>query len=473
MTHRIPLPLLDRLAPRLGIPGAAALILLVAAADYATGYEVRLSILYLAPIALATWTAGIATGAAAAALASVCWLFSFRSEHFYSHQVYYFWEAVAMLGGFLAVVLLLARLRRGLSQADERFARVLEEIQAAAYVIDEQRGELLYANPEMTRLIKSVTTAGVRQFETELQPEPASADAGAMPVAGGFAANTLRNLHSGRWYLMQAGGIPWGSRSGVKLKVLTDITPQKTADALRQKHLEALHQTARLSTLAEIASTLAHEINQPLMVIATYTDACQRLLERPDHDRAEVVAALGKCRIQASRAAGIIERLRDFIRQRQHRPEPCDANAIATEAADMMHSSLAEARLSLDLQLDSPAPQLVADRTLLIQVLVNLLSNAIDATQDAPAEARPLVLTVAEAGADQVVFSVADGGSGLGPKQVGNLFVPFFTTKAEGLGLGLAISRSVAEAHGGRLWAEPNPGGGTVFHLAIPARRQS
>lgn len=473
MTHRIPLPLLDRLAPPLAIPGAAALILLIAIADYSTGYEVRLSILYLAPIALATWTAGIATGAAAAALASVCWLFSFRSEHFYSHQVYYFWEAVAMLGGFLAVVLLLARLRRALSQADERFARVLEEIQAAAYVIDEQRGELLYANPEMTRLIKSVTTAGVRQFETELQREPAGTESESVPMAGSFAANTLRNLHSGRWYLMQAGGIPWGSRSGVKLKVLTDITPQKTADALRQKHLEALHQTARLSTLAEIASTLAHEINQPLMVIATYTDACQRLLELPDHDRAEVVAALGKCRIQASRAAGIIERLRDFIRQRQHRPEPCDANAIATEAADMMRARLAEARLSLDLQVGSPAPQLVADRTLLIQVLVNLLSNAIDAMRDAPAEARRLALAVAGAGADQVVFSVADSGSGLDRKQVDNLFVPFFTTKAEGLGLGLAICRSVAEAHGGRLWAEPNPGGGTVFHLAIPARRQS
>jgi C4-dicarboxylate-specific signal transduction histidine kinase len=471
MTYRIQLLLLDRLGPRLGMLGAGALILLVVVADYATGYEVRLSILYLAPIALATWTAGAAAGVVAAAFASLCWLFSFRSEHFYAHQVYYFWEAVVMLGGFLAVVLLLARLRRALREADERFARVLEEMQAAAYVIDEQRGELLYANPEMARLINTATTASVRRFEAGLEGEPAAAEAGSTEVAGAFAANTVRHGDSGRWYLMQAGGIPWGSRSGVKLKVLTDITQQKTAEAMRQKHLEVLHQSARLSTLAEIASTLAHEINQPLMVIATYTDACQRLMAMPGYDHAEVVAALGKCRAQASRAARIIERLRDFIRQRQHRPEPCDANAIASEAAEMMHGQLAEARLALDLILASPAPRLVADRTLLIQVLVNLLGNAIDAMQGISAEARRISLTVSASGTDEVLFSVADCGVGLDETRAANLFVPFFTSKPDGLGLGLAICRSVAEAHGGRLWAQTNPPGGTVFHLAIPLRQ--
>lgn len=450
--------------------GAAALIVFVAAADYATGYEVRLSLLYLAPIALATWTAGVAAGVAAAALASLCWLFSFRSEHFYAQQIYYFWEAVVMLGGFLAVVLLLARLRRALSQAEERFARILEEMQAASYVIDEQRGELLYANPEMARLIKTATTAGVRQFEAELEREPAAAESGPVQAAGGFAANTVRNSQSGRWYLMQAGGIPWGSRSGVKLKVLTDITQEKSAEAMRQKHLAVLHQSARLSTLAEIASTLAHEINQPLMVIATYTDACQRLMAMPDHDPAEVAAALGKCHTQATRAAGIIERLRDFIRQRQHRPESCDANAIASEAAEMMRGPLAEARLVLDLIQSSPPPLLVADRTLLVQVLVNLLSNAIDAMEGISAETRRISLVVSASGTDEVLFSVADCGVGLDENRVANLFVPFFTTKPNGLGLGLAICRSVAEAHGGRLWAHANPPGGTVFQLAIPMR---
>jgi signal transduction histidine kinase len=139
----------------------------------------------------------------------------------------------------------------------------------------------------------------------------------------------------------------------------------------------------------------------------------------------------------------------------------------------MMRSSLAEARLNLDLQLGNPPPRLVADRTLLIQVLVNLLSNAIDAMQDTPADARRLTLAVADDGTDRVIYSVADRGAGLDLKQVDNLFVPFFTTKAEGLGLGLAICRSVAEAHEGRLWAVPNTGGGTVFHLAIPAGGQS
>jgi C4-dicarboxylate-specific signal transduction histidine kinase len=469
MNPRTPLIVLDRLGPRTGILGAVALILLVAAADYATGYEVRLSILYLAPIALATWTAGIAAGVAAAALASLCWWLSFRSEHFYVHQGYYVWEAVVILGGFLAVVLLLARLRRALNQADERFARILEEMQAAAYVIDEGRGELLYANPEMARLIGSVTAASVMEFEGELEHEPVAVESGAMPAPVGFAITTRRNRRSGRWYLMQTGAIPWGSRSDVKLKVLTDITQQKAADAMRQKHLDVLHQSARLSTLAEIASTLAHEINQPLMVISTYTDACQRLMAKPDFDLDEVTSALRKCHAQASRAAGIIERLRDFIRQRQHRPEHCDANAIAIEAAEMVRGPLAEANLVLDLILASPAPGLVADRTLLIQVLVNLVDNAIDAMQEAPVDSDRILLVVSASEAHEVLFSVADRGVGLDEERAAGLFVPFFTTKPNGLGLGLAICRSVAEAHGGRLWAEANPAGGTVFQLAIPA----
>lgn len=470
MARLFPLLLLDRLGPRLGTLGAGALIVLVAAADYATGYELRLSILYLPPIALATWTAGATAGAVAAAVASLCWLFSFHSAHFYAHEGYYFWEGVVMLTGFLAVVLLLARLRRALSQADERFGRVLEEMHAAAYVIDEQREELLYANPEMMRLIPKPTAATVRWFEDQLERDPAPADSLSAQAGQGFVTDIVRERQSGRWYLMQAGTIPWGSALGVKLKLVTDITQQKTTDALRQKHLEVLHQTARLSTLAEIASTLAHEINQPLMVIATYTDACQRLLETPDFNREEVFAALGKCRTQASRAADIIERLRDFIRQRQHRPESCDANAIATEAADMVRTLLAEARLILDISLACPAPLLMADRTLLIQVLVNLLHNAIDAMQGTADESRHLSLAVSLQGSDEVLFSVTDRGSGLNEKQTDNLFVPFFTTKSAGLGLGLAICRSVAEAHGGRLWAEPNPDGGAVFRLAIPSR---
>lgn len=473
MTQRIPLLLLDRLGPRLGIPGAAALILLVAVVDDATGYEFRLSILYLVPIALATWTAGAALGTAAAALASVSWIFSFRSEHFYPHHGFYFWEGAVMMAGFLAVVALLAGLRRALAQADERFLRVLEEMQAAAYVVDEARGLLLFANPETMRLIGGASSENVRRFEDELVDEPVAKESAATMPAGDFAARTLRNRRTGHWYLMQAGQIPWGSRPGVKLKVLTDITQRMTAEAQHQKHLEVLHQSARLSTLAEIASTLAHEINQPLMVIATYTDACERLLATPGHDPAEVVAALRKCRTQASRAAGIIERLRDFIRQRQHHAAPCNANDIATEAADMMRAPLADADLSLDLTLAGPAPVMLADQTLLVQVLVNRLRNAIDALQCVPADARRLSLAVAAGDGDQVLFSVADSGAGIDPDQADRMFGAFFTTKADGLGLGLAISRSVAEAHDGRLWAEPNPNGGTVFHLAIPLRGSS
>lgn len=458
----------DRLGPRRGLAVAALLILGVAGADYATGYAMRLSVLYLAPIGLAAWTAGTRPGMIAALLSCLLWLFSFKSAHFYRNQAFYFWEAAVMLGGFLAVAWLSARLRRALSQADERFSRVIEEMRAAVYVADAGRDEILYANPEMLRIAGDAARLSPSVFGQEFEREAETGDVPREHATAGFANATLKHPRSGRWYLMQDRPIPWGSNPDVRLRVLTDITERKNAELLREKHLEIMHQAAQLTTLAEIAATLAHEINQPLMVIATYTDACQRLLDAPQIDRAEIARALGKCHAQAVRAASIIARLREFIRQRQHRPTPCEAGAVVAEAVATLRPQLDAAGVAIDV-VAAPGLVLMADRVLLTQVLVNLIRNAVDAMRDTPPDARRIALAVAARdGAAQ--FSVADRGPGLDATAIENVFAPFFTTKPDGLGLGLAICRSVAEAHGGRLWAEAAPGRGATFHLAIPLK---
>ena len=469
MAYVTPRLLIDRLGPRRGILVAAALICVVAAADYATGYEVRLSILYLAPIAIVAWAAGMKMGIAAAGLSSALWLLSFRTQHFYLHPGYYFWEATVMLFGFLAVVWLTVKLHRALGQADERFFSVLEEMHAAIYVADERRDEIVYANPEMIRIAGDIAALPASAFERQFAPDVGGfGDIPRLPVATGFLSGTVRHQRTGQWYLAQIGPIPWGSNPDVKLKVLTDITEQKDAELLREKHREIMHQAARQATLAEIASTLAHEINQPLMVIATYTDACQRLLSAPEPDHNEIAAALAKCHSQAVRAASIIERLREFIRQRQHRPTRCDARAVVSDAIDMMRPLLDEEQTVVDFVQASTEPIIVADRVLLVQVMANLIHNAVDAMRQIAPESRKLSVAVSSAESGEIIFSVADRGPGLGDTSVEEIFSPFFTTKADGLGLGLAICRTVAEAHGGRLWTANNPGGGAIFYLSIP-----
>ncbi len=461
-----------------GLVVALALVGCVAFLDYVTGYELRLATLYLLPIALATWAGGARAGLLIVATASLVWFVSFRSAHAYSQEIFFYWEVLAMFTVYVVIVWLLARLRAALHRADERFLRVLEELHAGVYVTDDDRETILYANRRLGGML-GTETSSLRASDLEQRfgaalVAPASPWAANAPrTQGAFVSGEVRDTATGRWYLVQAGPVPWNRNRRVSLKVITDISEQKHALSLRQQHRDVLHRSARLAALTEITSTLAHEINQPLMAIASYTDACLRMLAQPQTNHGAVVAALEKCHRQAIRAGEMIVRMREFIRSRHPQPRECDINAVVRESLDLADVNIEEAGVTVEAALADDLPTIHADSTLLAQVVINLLQNAIDATRSqTPAERSCTVSTSVNADG-AILVSVADRGCGL-PDDIGDsLYRPFFTTKPQGLGLGLSICRSVVEAHGGHLWHECKPGGGCTFHFTVPPEQRA
>jgi C4-dicarboxylate-specific signal transduction histidine kinase len=459
---------------RQGFVLALLLVCCVAVLDYVTGYELRLAILYLLPIALSTWTGGPRAGMLIVAAASVCWLITFRSTHAYSREIYFYWEGLVMFAVYILFVWLLARLRIALRRADERFLRVLEELHAGVYVIDHDRSRIVYANRRLTDILdKDPFSMAAADLEARLGGgmideigEPSSRSS--RPGEARFVSREVRDAETGRWYLVQAGPVPWKRNRRVSLKVITDISAQKHSQSLKQQHRDMLHQTARLAALTEIASTLAHEINQPLMAIASYNDACLRLLRRSEPDRDDMVTALEKCRGQAIRAGQIISRMREFIRSRHPRPMPCDINAVVRESLDLADMQIEDNCLTARTVLAASLPPTQADPTLLAQVVVNLVQNAIDSMKSSSPTRRTLTVATGIHGDGSIVVSVSDQGQGLPDGIDDELYRPFFTTKPQGLGLGLSICRSVVEAHGGRLWHEVNAEHGCTFHFTVP-----
>jgi two-component system sensor histidine kinase DctS len=246
-----------------------------------------------------------------------------------------------------------------------------------------------------------------------------------------------------------------------------DITERKRARELVRQREEKLSATARLVTMGEMASTIAHELNQPLSAIASYTAGCVNLIEAGDLGGDELRDALRKTAQQAQRAGRIIRRVHDFVRKSEPTRGPVRMNAVVEEAVGFSEAEARKRRVTIRTRPAAGDPELQADRLLLQQVVLNLLRNAMDAMAATPPEQREIEI-VTESSADVITVSISDRGCGIDPGVREKLFEPFFTTKGEGMGMGLNICRSIMELHRGRVWAEPNPGGGTVFSFSLP-----
>lgn len=243
-----------------------------------------------------------------------------------------------------------------------------------------------------------------------------------------------------------------------------DLTEtQRTQARLQELQGELVHM-ARLTSMGEMASALAHEINQPLSAVANYLKGSKRLLQDPELDKALLEEALNKAGDQALRAGAIIRRLRDFVARGETERQVEDLNRMVEEAAALALVGVREIGVSVRLDYDPAVRLVLADRVQIQQVLVNLIRNAVDAMESLPR--RDLTISVGRHD-DLALVSVADTGAGIAPEIAENLFAPFMTTKRDGMGVGLSISRTIIEAHGGRLWAEDTQGGGATFKFTL------
>jgi two-component system sensor histidine kinase DctS len=246
-----------------------------------------------------------------------------------------------------------------------------------------------------------------------------------------------------------------------------DITARKRAEELYRQQQEKFQFTARLVTMGEMASMLAHELNQPLSAISSYATGCLNLLESGNGERGDVVEALRKAVAQAQRAGQVIRRVHEFVRRREPQQESCQLNGIVEDAVGLMEPAAHQRAVRLQLDLAPGLPTVQVDKVMIEQMLLNLMRNGMDAMNETAPDQR--VLTISTSLNDGGVrISVADRGSGISPDVAAHLYEPFFSTKQEGMGMGLSICRSIAELHHGRLWFEPRVDGGTLFHLWLP-----
>ncbi len=244
-----------------------------------------------------------------------------------------------------------------------------------------------------------------------------------------------------------------------------DLTERQHAEQRLQELQSELVHISRLTALGEMSSALAHELNQPLSAIANYLNGVLRLLANDESVSPKVRDALAKAVEQALRSGDIIRRLREFVSRGETAQRVENVAKLVEEASALALVGARQLGVRVNFDLDPKADYVLVDKVQIQQVLLNLIRNAVEAMTEV--SRRELVISSRTAKGRMVDIAIADTGLGLAPEVAERLFQPFVTTKAQGMGVGLSICRTIVEAHGGRIWVEDNPGGGTVFHLTV------
>lgn len=271
-----------------------------------------------------------------------------------------------------------------------------------------------------------------------------------------------------RWFLLEA--TPLQTDGGGAVVTRIDITERVLAEQNVRRHQHELARATRVSILGEMATTLAHELNQPLAAIRLFSETALKQA-RETHGDPDLTYALEHITSQVRRARAIVGHLREFVRKGPTQRARIYVHHVIAKAVELLRPAATDKGVRLEIQLAAASPMVYADAIQLEQVLVNLVHNSIEA-MTAAASRRRIVTISTELEGDQVTVTVRDTGPGVHPDVVRNLFEVFETTKSNGMGLGLAISRSIIESHGGRLWLEEAYSGGAAFHCTLPLARE-
>jgi PAS domain S-box-containing protein len=368
------------------------------------------------------------------------------------------------------------RTEQTLRESEAKYKAVVEASFDLIYVIDSD-DTVRYANPAALKALGLAAGQVIGKPRSSFFPPSVAAEQ-KKGIEKVFA--TGEPLHR-EYDMEQEGRVRWNETQLIPLKdrsgkvdavlgVSRDITKRKRAeDELIQRWQDVLH-SERVQTMGQLAASLAHEINQPLMAILSNAQAAGRFLAGANPDLGELREILADIAADGKRAGEVIRRLRSLLRKEPPQRGRIDINAVVLGVVSLARSEAIIKKVSLVTRLAEGLPTACADTVQVEQLLLNLVMNAEQAMAGMPAARRVIALsTEYHASEHEVVVSVSDTGPGIPPDRFEQVFEPFFTTKTGGLGMGLTICRSIAAAHGGRIWAENNPEGGARFRFSLPA----
>jgi PAS domain S-box-containing protein len=369
------------------------------------------------------------------------------------------------------------RIREELSATQERFVTVLEGLDAAVSVVSIETGELLFANRYYRERFGDTAKGHIDLAGHEMDPssifhfEGDNVDALAgLPATALNQSNEidseeiqLRGDTNNYWYEVRRRYISWVDGHLAQLLIATDITLRKTTEDLARQQEERMQFTSRLTTMGEMASSLAHELNQPLSAISNYCmGIAKRLTSTNNPLSTELLPALEKASDQAHRAGTIIQRIRGFVKRSEPQSKSCNIGDIIADSVGLVEFEANRHRLKIVSELAPNIPAVELDPVLIQQVLVNLLKNSLDSLREVyPLSSRwsaPPVRISADLETStfpsMLRIQVTDAGAGIAESVIARMFEPFFSTKEDGMGMGLNICRSIIESHHGRLWAK-------------------
>lgn len=286
-----------------------------------------------------------------------------------------------------------------------------------------------------------------------------------------FRAITLK----GRTAWMETHAAPLRDARGTiyaLLGITRDITEHKQAEEQARRHQTELARVARLSTMGEMATGIAHELNQPLSAIANFARGCIRRLRTDGMNPGELIEPLEEVCDQAERAGEILRHVRDFVRKSELQMKPLDINQIVRTVVKFTEHEARQQGAIVRLDLDAGLPRVQADAIMIEQVICNLVRNSVEAMAEAQSQRREVTIRTRLIGGELVEIEVGDTGPGIDGAIIDQVFDQFFTTKPDGVGMGLSISRSIVESHGGRVRAESGGNGGTTFRFTLQASTQ-